>query len=236
MALPDKVNEVFKDDPETLNSLKTMDDTVTSLTSKVAEMENTLKAFGNITPKDIEALKATNADLINQRKNWKENKDNVVDKADHNAVLEKLNLVETKLNDWEKKYTEAEEKLKNKELEVLNTNIKTAVVSAAAKAVDPTKVHTLMVAEGLVGLKDGKDGAKEPFFHILNDKNEHLTANSAEEAVAKYLEKNNYLLAPQGAPGLGRKHTGGGTTTNPGSAVPNRQEAAAAFRASFKGE
>jgi len=98
-------------------------------------------------------------------------------------------------------------------------DLKSAVVSAAGKAINPNQVVTLMQAEGLVGINE----KGEHFYHKRNDKGEPI-AQTPEEAVEAYLSSNAHLVKSSGNGGSGGNVNP--ATANPKSGLLERPEAA----------
>lgn len=175
---------------------------------------------------DFNNIKGVNADLVRQRDTWKSTGDKV-DKAEYLALQEKITANEALMKTITDKLTAAEQKEATTAAEKRDTDLKSAVVSAAskAKATDADDVFILIKARGLTGYKeDGK-----PFFNKLNDAGQMVACANAEEMVTAFLAKRADLVSSSGNGGAGGRHQGGGDTPPP--PIANRKDARAAFKA-----
>lgn len=163
----------------------------------------------------LEKVKLANADLAKERDELKGREKDLktqiaaakaegVSLADLTALKDELATVQAEIKT-------AREERERAVTERLASDLKSSVIAAAGKAQKPDQVFALMLAEGLVGTKDGK-----PFFHKLNDKGEPATAKP-DEAVASFLKANPHLEKASGAQGSGQqpKQTGPGGKFNP---------------------
>ena len=179
--------------------------------------------------KDFNNLKSVNADLVQQRETWKNTGDKV-DKADYLALQEKITANEAATKLIQEKLTAAEQKEATTAGEKRETDLKSAIVTAASKsnATDPDDIFILLKARGLTGFKeDGKQ-----FFNKLNEKGEAVSCANAAEMVTAFLDKRKDLVKASGG-GTGGRHIGGDGDNN--QPVTSREEARAKFKTSRTG-
>lgn len=119
-----------------------------------------------------------------------------------------LNGLKEQIANLQKTQTEAAEREAKAIQDKRAMELKSSIISAAGKAVNPNQVFALMQAEGLVGITD----KGESFFHKRNEKGEPI-ALKAEEAVEAYLSSNAHLVKSSG-------NGGSGGNTNPATANP----------------
>lgn len=159
--------------------------------------------------KEVQAAKATQATFETTKKDLETRLEAAmkgkIDLAEVNAIKEELKSVKT---EWEKAKADTAQAVKDK----AETDLKNAVLGAAATAKNPGQVFTLMKAEGRVGFKE--DG-KTPIFLKFNDKGEPI-ALKAEDAVEAFLVENEHLRAASGTRGSGhqQKQTPAGEAFN----------------------
>ncbi len=184
------------------------------------DADSLLTDFGN--------LKSSNADLVKQRDNWKANGKGQ-SSPEYLALEEKIAESTKKLEEITGKMTAAEKAAADAQIQKRDTDLKSSIIASAGKlkATEPDDIHILLKARDLIGHKE--DGT--PFFYKLNDKQERVAVNSAEEVVTWLSVSRKDLFAGSGITGTGGSHKAG----EPGEGVINHADAKANYRKSRGG-
>lgn len=244
MALPENIAAALADKPDVLNFVKGLDEKAARITPDVeadlpklgeykAHHAALTKILGDVQAKDAEALltdfknlKATNADLVKQRDAWKAGGKGA-DSPEYRALQEQIEANKTATAEIQAQLKAAQEKATAADVAKRETDLKAAVIAAAAKgkARAPEDDFLLLKAKGLVGYKE--DGT--PFYHKLNEKGEKVAVGSPDELLAWYLAADPSRVGGSGNAGPGASHRGTGGEGAP--EIKSREEARAAFRA-----
>ena len=161
-------------------------------------------------------IQAANADLTSQREAWQKTEGSLksqiaeLSKGDGKTANQaELTALKDKLAEVEGKVSASEAKAAAAEAARLASDVKSSIIGTATEASDPETVYILLQAKGLAGVdKEGK-----PFYHRLNDKQEHAACTAAE-AVKDFLDKNVYLKKATGSQGSGMRTAATGATAN----------------------
>lgn len=179
----------------------------------------------------LETVKANNLDLTKQRETWEaEKKANKIafDKlADEKKSVESklveaqkgtpdqavLNGLKEQITNLTTQMEEQKAAAAKAQADKAASELKSAVLGAAQKAIDPNQLFILMQAQKLVGLKD--DGT--PFFIKFNAEKQPV-ALEPSEAVETFLKANPHLekSSGKGGTGNGNENRPSGQQTNTG--------------------
>jgi len=248
MAIPTEIETALTDKPDVLKFVKGLDARAEKLTpeveaalpklgelAKIPELQTSAAALAKILEvtkaKDADAvisdfagLKGANADLVRQRDNWKATGKST-DSPEYKALEEKITQQQqefgAKITALETESRTNKEAATRSALEKRDTDLKSAVISAASKFKirDAEDEFLLLKAKGLIGHKE--DGTA--FFYKLNEKGEKVDAVSAEGLLKHIAETNKAKVDASGKGGVGADHKGGvGTEEGPKTASEAR--------------